>query len=45
MLGFNDISILVGHFVLSTREKEKEERQKRVEEMKERDRGEFVCLC
>ena len=36
MLGFNDTSTLVGHFVLSHREREK--RIEIVEEMKERDR-------
>ena len=35
MLGFNDTSTLVGHFMLSPREKEK--REQIVEEMKERD--------
>ena len=38
MLGFNDTSILVGHFVSSPREREK--REEIVEEMKERDREE-----
>ena len=37
VLGFNDMSNLVSHFVLSPREKEKTEE---IEEMKERDRGE-----
>ena len=36
MLGFNDTSTLVGHFVSSPREREK--REKTVEEMKERNR-------
>ena len=40
MLGFNDTSTLVGHVVSSPREKEKRDRI--VEEMKERDRGERV---
>ena len=35
MLGFNDPSTLVGHFVSSPREREK--REDTVEEMKERD--------
>ena len=39
MLGFNDTSTLVGHFVSSPREREKSER-KIVEEIKERDREE-----
>ena len=39
MLGFNDISTLVGHFVLSPREREKEI-EEIVQEMKERDREE-----
>ena len=34
MLGFNDTSILVGHFVLSPREREKREE---IDVMKERD--------
>ena len=38
VLGFNDTSALVGHFVLSPREKEKKEEI--VEVMKERDREE-----
>ena len=38
VLGFNDTSTLVGHFVLSPREMEK--REEIVEEMKERDRAE-----
>ena len=38
MLGFNDTSTLVGHFVSSPREREKIEEI--VEEMKERDRTE-----
>ena len=38
MLGFNDTSILVGHFVSSPREREK--RDKIVEGMKERKREE-----
>ena len=38
MLGFNDMSTLVGNFVLSPREREKRDRI--VEEMKERDREE-----
>ena len=37
-LGFNDTSTLVGHFVLSPREREK--REEIVEEMKERSREE-----
>ena len=37
VLGFNDTSTLVGHFVSSPREREIEEI---VEEMKERERGE-----
>ena len=40
MLGFNDMSALVGHFVLSPREREKRDREEIVEEMKERDREE-----
>ena len=39
VLGFNDKSALVGHFVLSPREREKIEEI--VEEMKERDREEI----
>ena len=39
MLEFNDTSTLVGHFVLSPREKEKKT-EKIVVEMKERDREE-----
>ena len=35
MLGFNDTSTLVGHFLSSPSEREK--RDKRVEEMKERE--------
>ena len=38
VLGFNDTSTLVGHFVSSPREREK--REEIVEEMKERDRKE-----
>ena len=38
VLGFNDTPTLVGHFVLSPREKEK--REEIVEEMKERNREE-----
>ena len=38
MLGFNDMSTLVGHFVSSARERAK--REEIVEEMKERDREE-----
>ena len=38
MLGFNDMSTLVGYFVSSPRERVK--REEMVEEMKERDRGE-----
>ena len=38
VLGFNDTSTLVGHFVSSPREREKIEEI--VETMKERDRGE-----
>ena len=38
VLGFNDTSTLVGHFVSSPREREKKEEI--VEEMKERDRKE-----
>ena len=38
MLGFNDTSTLVGHFVSSPREREKRDRI--VEEMKEGDREE-----
>ena len=38
MLGFNDTSTLLGHFVSSPREREKIEEI--VEEMKERDREE-----
>ena len=37
VLGFNDTSTLVGHFVSSPRERETEEI---VEEMKKKDRGE-----
>ena len=37
MLGFNDTSILVGHFVSSPREREKEI-EEIVEKMKARDR-------
>ena len=39
LIGFNDTSTLVGHFVLSPREREKRDRRV-VEEMKERDREE-----
>ena len=39
VLGFNDRSTLVGHFVSSPREREKREREI-VEEMKERNREE-----
>ena len=39
MLGFNDTSTLVGHFVSSPREMEKRV-EEIVEEMKERDREE-----
>ena len=39
VLGFNDTSILVGHFVLSPREREKEI-EEIVEEIKERNREE-----
>ena len=38
VLGFNDTSTLVGHFVSSPREREK--REEIAEEMKERDREE-----
>ena len=38
VFGFNDTSTLVGHIVLSPRERE--EIEEIVEEMKERDRGE-----
>ena len=38
VLGFNDMSTLVGHFVSSPREREK--REEIVKEMKKRDRGE-----
>ena len=38
VLGFNDTSTLVGHFVSSPREREKRDRL--VKEMTERDRGE-----
>ena len=38
MLGFNNTSTHVGHFVLSPRKREK--REEIVEEMKERDRKE-----
>ena len=38
VLGFNDMSTHVGHFVSSPKEREKRDRI--VEEMKERDRGE-----
>ena len=37
MLGFNDMSTLLGHFVSSPREREKRDKEI-VEEMKERDR-------
>ena len=40
VLGFNDISTLVGHFVSSLREREKRDRRRIVQEMKGRDRGE-----
>ena len=36
MLGFNDTSIFVGHF-MSSPEKGRKETEERVEEMKERD--------
>ena len=39
MLGFNDMSTLVGHFVLSPREREKRDKEI-LEVMKERDREE-----
>ena len=39
MLGFNDMSTLVGHFVLSPRERRKDI-EEIIEEMKERDREE-----
>ena len=39
MLGFNDTSTFVGHFVSSPCEREKRDREI-IEEMKERDRGE-----
>ena len=44
MLGFNDISTLVGHFVSSTRKSRDTEEV--LEEIKERDRGErgFDCV-
>ena len=42
MLGFNDISTLVGHFVSSPREREKKEIEEIAEEMKERDREERI---
>ena len=38
VLGFNDMSTLVGHFASSPREREK--REETEEEMKEWDRGE-----
>ena len=38
MLGFNDTSTLVGHFMSSPREREK--REETIGEMKERDRRE-----
>ena len=40
MVGFNDTSTLVGHFVSSPRAREKRE-EEIVEEMKERDRKEI----
>ena len=41
MLGFNDMSALVGHFMSSPREREKRDRRDLiVEEMKEMDRKE-----
>ena len=40
MLGFNDTSTLVGHFVSSPREREKRDKKREYEEMKERDREE-----
>ena len=40
MLGFNDTSTLVGHFVSSPREREKLKIGETVEEMKERNREE-----
>ena len=40
MLGFNDTSTLVGHFVSSPREREKRDRRDIVEEIKEKDREE-----
>ena len=40
MLGFNNMSTLVGHFESSPREREKRDRGEKVEEMKERDSGE-----
>ena len=40
VLGFNNTSILVGHFVLSPREREIREIEELIEEMKEKDWGE-----
>ena len=40
VLGFNDTSTLVGHFVSSPREREKRDRRDSIQEMKERDREE-----
>ena len=40
MLGFNDMSTLVGHFVSSPREREKRKIEETADEMKERGRGE-----
>ena len=41
VLGFNDTSTLVGHFVSSPREREKTVLEEKVEEMKERNRQEI----
>ena len=40
VLGFNDTSTLVSHFVLSPSQRKGEEIKEKVKEMKERDRGE-----
>ena len=50
MLGFNDTSTLVGHFVLSPREREKKDRRdSRGDEIegqgKKRTRGPWATIC
>ena len=43
MLGFNDTSTIVGHFVSSPREREKKKIEVIVEEMNEIDRENLAC--